>query len=147
MRESVFARLTALEGVSFLDLFSGSGIIALEAASRGAAFVEAVESDPLKRAILLKNAALSPVRVNCRFIAAELYVKRAKKPFRYIFCDPPFSYRYKENLLSSIAESPLVDESTTLVIHLPRSEKVSPRGLGDADARFYGNSAVLFFHR
>ena len=36
MRESVFAILGDLSGRSFLDIFSGSGIIALEAASRGA---------------------------------------------------------------------------------------------------------------
>jgi 16S rRNA (guanine966-N2)-methyltransferase len=36
MRESVFAVLGDLSGLSFLDLFSGSGIIAMEAASRGA---------------------------------------------------------------------------------------------------------------
>jgi len=35
MRESVFAVLGDLTGLSFLDLFSGSGIIGLEAASRG----------------------------------------------------------------------------------------------------------------
>ena len=45
MRESVFAILGDLTGLSFLDLFSGSGIIALEAASRGAHPVVCVERD------------------------------------------------------------------------------------------------------
>ena len=42
VRESVFSALGDLTGLSFLDFFSGSGIIALEAASRGASYIEAV---------------------------------------------------------------------------------------------------------
>jgi len=107
IRESVFAALGDLTGLSFLDIFTGSGIIALEAASRGAAYIEAVEMDPLKRKTLLKNVSISPVRINCRFMAAELYVQRAKRDFDYIFCDPPFPYRFKWDLIKNIAASPL----------------------------------------
>ena len=39
MRESLFAVLGNITGCSFLDLFSGSGIVGIEAASRGAASV------------------------------------------------------------------------------------------------------------
>jgi 16S rRNA G966 N2-methylase RsmD len=156
MRESVFGCLAAgvfaetpggLEGSSFLDLFSGSGVIALEAASRGALVIDAVESDPLKRKTLLTNASLSPVRINCRFISAELYIKRSKKSFNYIFCDPPFPYRYKNALLSSIALSPLMDETTVLMIHLPRREKIETGELNAFDIRCYGNSAVGFLRK
>ena len=45
MRESVFSILGDLSGKSFLDLFSGSGTIAIEACSRGADFIELVEKD------------------------------------------------------------------------------------------------------
>src|SRR5215469_7809830 len=81
MRESVFAVLGDLTGKSFLDIFSGSGAIALEAASRGAEYIEAVESDHLKRQTLLKNCCISPLRINCRFMPAELYIKRANRFF------------------------------------------------------------------
>jgi 16S rRNA (guanine(966)-N(2))-methyltransferase RsmD len=90
MRESVFACLGDLSGLSFLDIFTGSGIIAIEAASRGASYIEAVEQDKLKRKTLLDNVSVAPVRINCRFMPAELYVKRAKNTFDIIFLDPPF---------------------------------------------------------
>ena len=48
MRESLFAILGDLSGKSFLDLFSGSGTIAIEAVSRGASHVELVEKDKIK---------------------------------------------------------------------------------------------------
>jgi 16S rRNA (guanine(966)-N(2))-methyltransferase RsmD len=147
MRESVFGVLGDISGRSFLDLFSGSGVIALEAASRGAAELEAVEQDPQKRKTLLKNISLSPVRINCRFMAAELYVKRAKRSFDLIFCDPPFPYRFKWELIRAIAASPLVREGSRLLLHRPREdycEKPLPF-LVKTESRIYGRSVVDFF--
>lgn len=147
MRESVFGALGDLAGLSFLDMFSGSGVIALEAASRGAASVEAVESDPLKRKTLLQNAAISPVRINCRFMPVELYVKRAKRSFDIIFLDPPFPYQFKWKLLEDIASSPLVSDKSIILMHYPREEyKNSPAALVKRhETREYGRSSVDFF--
>ena len=147
MRESVFAVLGDLSGRSFLDIFSGSGIIALEAASRGAAYVEAVEADPLKRAVLLENVKISPVRINCRFMAAELYVKRAKRRFDFIFCDPPFPYKYKWELIKSIAASKLMNEGSRLLLHRPREDFCGNPSvnLSLEDSREFGRSVVNIF--
>jgi 16S rRNA (guanine(966)-N(2))-methyltransferase RsmD len=152
MRESVFAVLGDLSGFSFLDLFAGSGIIALEAASRGAAYIEAVEADKLKAAVLLANAAISPVPIRCRFMPAERYVKRARRCFHIIFCDPPFSYRHKSALLASIAASALTGASDSpahkpmIILHRPNSERPDPApGFSVRETRRYGNSAVDFF--
>jgi 16S rRNA (guanine(966)-N(2))-methyltransferase RsmD len=148
MRESVFACVGDLCGCSFLDIFSGSGIIALEAASRGAARVEAVENDPLKRKTLLQNISISPVRINCHFISAELYVQRAKQPFDFIFLDPPFPYQYKWDLLARIGSSRLVSDKTTILLHRPKKEGKNGEfqlTLKQADSREYGRSVVDFF--
>ncbi|MDR2103944.1 MAG: RsmD family RNA methyltransferase [Treponema sp.] len=149
MRESVFSILGDISHCSFLDLFSGSGIIALEAASRGAAPIEAVEMDPLKRKTLLKNVSISPVRIRCRFMAVELYIKRAKTAFDIIFCDPPFPYKFRGALIRDIALSPLMGEGSRLLIHRPREEKYGelPEHLNSEDRREYGRSVVDFFVR
>ena len=122
MRESVFAALGDIGGCSFLDIFSGSGVIALEAASRGAEYIEAVEFDQQKRKILLENVKISPVRINCRFISAELYVKRARRPFNIIFCEPPFPYKFKWELIEAIADSKLMSKGSRLLLHRPRED-------------------------
>jgi 16S rRNA (guanine(966)-N(2))-methyltransferase RsmD len=147
MRESVFGVLGDISGLSFLDMFSGSGVIALEAASRGAAELEAVEQDPQKRKNLLKNVSLSPVRIKCRFMAAELYVKRAKRSFDLIFCDPPFPYQFKWELIRAIAASPLVKEGSRILLHRPREDfyENPPPFLVKTDSRSYGRSVVDFF--
>jgi 16S rRNA (guanine(966)-N(2))-methyltransferase RsmD len=146
MRESVFAVLGDLSGVSFLDLFSGTGIIALEAASRGASYIEAVEMDRLKRATLLKNVSISPIRVNCRFMAAELYVKRAKRNFDYVFCDPPFPYRYKWNMVRDIAASSLTKDGSLILFHRPREDffEMDIPFIQKERAKEYGRSVVEF---
>ena len=147
MRESIFAVLGDLTDKSFLDIFSGSGIIALEAASRGAVDIEAVEADPLKRKTLLENISISPVHINCRFISAELYIKRAKRHFDIIFCDPPFPYKYRRELLESIASSCLMKEGSLLLLHSPREDtcETPPPKLFLEEKRAYGRSIVLFF--
>jgi 16S rRNA (guanine(966)-N(2))-methyltransferase RsmD len=152
MRESIFATLGDLSGLSFVDIFSGSGIIALEAASRGAGPVEAVEKDRLKRGTLIRNISISPVRIECHFIAAELFVMRAKKRFDLIFCDPPFPYRYKWELLRNIAASALAGPGSRLLLHRPREDRQRelieggvPEKLVHSYAKTYGRSVVDFF--
>jgi len=160
MRESVFAVLGELNGASFLDFFSGSGIIALEAASRGASRIEAVESDSGKRKTLIANVSISPVRINCHFMAVEMYIRnscrnskqnsiQADPAFDFIFCDPPFSYKYKETLLLSIGSSPLMSETSLLLIHRPKPEQMNGNDklLELLETRVYGNSAVDFFRK
>jgi 16S rRNA (guanine(966)-N(2))-methyltransferase RsmD len=153
MRESVFAVIGDINGCSFLDLFTGSGIIALEAASRGASLVEAVEMDRLKRGVLLKNTAIAPIRINCRFMAVERYVKRSKRAFDYIFCDPPFPYKFKLELAALIADSALMLDGGILMMHRPREDsrlredlwETGAAGLCLTDRREYGRSIVDFW--
>ena len=101
MRESVFNIIGfSLEGKSFLDLFSGSGTIALEAVSHGASAVTLCEMDKSKAKIILKNVKMAEevgVRINCRFMSVELFLKRCKEKFDYIFLDPPFPYKLDDD--------------------------------------------------
>ncbi|HUX52707.1 MAG TPA: RsmD family RNA methyltransferase [Spirochaetia bacterium] len=157
MRESLFALLGSLTDKSFLDLFSGSGLIALEAASRGAARVEAVEKDQGKRSIILKNFAIADERIDLHLVPVERYLMRAKPEWDFIFVDPPFAYRYKEQLLIWIATRGLLGSSGLLLMHHPAPEqlpeKVDPesvsvasaRALVRVDRRTYGGSAVDFY--
>jgi 16S rRNA (guanine(966)-N(2))-methyltransferase RsmD len=160
MRESVFGALGDLTGCSFLDMFSGSGIIALEAASRGADPVETVEMDTLKRKTLIENVSISPVRIRCHFMAAELYVRRARTQFDIIFCDPPFPYKFKWELAASIAASPLMGPGSRLLVHRPKQEPWAstgpdvPRGASTLfggllyeTSKVYGRSVVDFFKK
>jgi len=106
-----------------------------------------VEKDPLKRKTLLQNVSLSPVRINCRFVNAELYVKRAKRPFHFIFLDPPFPYQFKWELIARVAASSLVQNESVIAMHRPQQDcqKEEINLLKRYDSREYGRSVVDFF--
>lgn len=151
MRESVFAILGDLDGKSWLDLFSGSGTIAIEAVSRGASNVELCEKDRLKIKTVLENVSLTEkemgVKIRCHFMAVELFVKRCKSRFDYIFLDPPFPYKFHEQLVEQCAERSLLADGGTLMVHRPSERDMPERiaGLSLSDRRTYGRSVVDFY--
>lgn len=147
MRESVFGVLGDLSGRSFLDLFSGSGILALEAASRGAYPVECVEKDREKFPLLLKNVSLSERRIACHRIAAELFLNRTKDRFWVIFLDPPFPYGHRRELLYTISERGIALPGGLVLLHYPEEDTPPERcgGLETKDERKFGRSRVRFY--
>lgn len=151
MRESVFAILGDLEGKSWLDLFSGSGTIAIEAVSRGSNSVQLCEKDKIKIKQVLENVSITEkelgVKIGCHFMAVELFLKRCKDTFDYIFLDPPFPYKYRLDLLKIIEKRRLVNEGGFVMIHFPE-EDMLPDEIGALvlkDKRIYGRSIVHFY--
>ncbi|HUW70691.1 MAG TPA: RsmD family RNA methyltransferase [bacterium] len=147
MRESVFSIMGPLDGESFLDLFSGSGIIALEAASRGADPVDCVERDRAKLGLLIRNVAIAPIRIACHGVPAERFILRCEGSFSVIFCDPPFPYAHKTELVMSIAQRGLLAQHGRLFIHYP-GEETLPQTCGSLtaiDEREYGRSRVRIY--
>ncbi|MDE6244892.1 MAG: 16S rRNA (guanine(966)-N(2))-methyltransferase RsmD [Treponemataceae bacterium] len=151
MRESVFAILGDLNGKSWLDLFSGSGTIAIEAVSRGASRVELCEKDKIKVSTVLENVALAEnecgVKIHCHFMPTEYFIKRCKSQFDYIFLDPPFPYKFHENLIAQIAKKEMLEKNGTLMVHRPE-EHYMPDTIGNlvrTDKRTYGRSIVDFY--
>ena len=121
MRESVFAILGDLNGKSWLDLFSGSGTIAIEAVSRGAQRVDLCEKDRLKVKTVLDNVSITEkemnVKIHCHFMAVELFLKRCKDQFDYIFFDPPFPYKFHEDLIKTASYNLIQKDSSTVYIN------------------------------
>lgn len=147
MRESVFAILGDLEGRSFLDLFAGSGILALEAASRGAAPVACVEKDPAKFPLLLRNVSIAPLRIECHSMPVERFLLRNKESFSVAFLDPPFPYAHRRELLETLAASPSIEAGGLILLHFPREDRLPERSpnLELVDERAYGRSIVRFY--
>jgi 16S rRNA (guanine(966)-N(2))-methyltransferase RsmD len=156
MRESLFSILTSamggLEGTAVLDLFSGSGSMALEALSRGAAGAVLVERDRGKARTIRKNLAhVDTERWRLVTVSAEQYLRRASgaagPPFDLIFADPPFKYPDKRKLLSRIAEAGIMKSTARLVIHFPKEDELADdvQGLELTDRRAYGRSIVHIY--
>ena len=153
MREAVFnivvARGVALTGTRFLDLFSGSGSMAVEAASRGATAVDLVERDRRKRPCLLRNTSFVSARVAIHITPCERYLDRARRSasggWDLVFADPPYAYRHKNSLLAALSGLPLGADALVMM-HVPAGETLSsPAPLACVDRRRYGGGAVCFF--
>jgi 16S rRNA (guanine966-N2)-methyltransferase len=148
MRESMFAVIGPLKGCSFLDMFSGSGVVALEAASRGADPVVLVEKDIKKKPVLNENiliAADTDIRV--LYMPAERFIRTTSETFDYIHLDPPFPLQNKIALLELIDAAPLLASGGTITIHYPKEDNLPPQvaGLKRYDLRTYGRSYLAFF--
>ncbi len=154
MRESVFgvlaARAVGLRGGRFLDLFSGSGIVAVEAASRGAAQLTLVERDPRMRACLRRNTSFVTVPVRIHTVSCERFLARAQghagTSWDVVFVDPPYAYRRREPLLATLARGRLVSPGGMVVIHVPTPAPLAldSTGLAGVDRRRYGGALVYF---
>lgn len=149
MRESVFAILQPeLTGASFLDLFCGSGIIGIEAYSRGASKVVFVEKDPRKRSTLLQNMTLLEGKGILHIMPVERYLRFGKEgPFHQVFLDPPFPYRFRQDLLMLLDRSHLITSGSLVLIHHPKEDPL-PDQVGRLhleQRREYGRSIVSFY--
>jgi len=153
MRESIFSILGNISNKSFLDLFSGSGIVALEAVSRNALCVDLVEKDTLKKNTLLLNAVIAEnvmkKRIACHFMSTELFLLRTKAKFDIIFCDPPFPYKFRLDLIQTVAQKEVLSQEGQCLIHRPKEQPL-PENIGSLekkDSREYGRSIVDFYAR
>ncbi len=151
MRESIFSIIGDLTGKSWLDLFSGSGTIAIEAVSRGSTDVELCEKDKIKINTVLENVSIAQkecgVKIQCHFMPVEYYVKRCKRTYDFIFFDPPFPYKYHEKLIFEADQKGILNKSGTIMVHRPE-EHFMPDTIGNltrTDQRIYGRSIVDFY--
>lgn len=151
MRESLFSILGDLSGCSFLDLFSGSGCVAIEAASRGASPVHLVEMDRGKKATIEKNLSFVEEEKKLFVMDAFRYIISTFEKYDIVYADPPFNMEEKVKLLESAAEAGIIKERGLFIIHYPvEEEKLWPErvsGFTLSDTRKYGRSMLRFYSK
>jgi 16S rRNA (guanine966-N2)-methyltransferase len=105
VRETLFNWLgQELTGRRCLDLFSGSGALGMEAASRGAAEVVMVEKSRAVYGMLKENIGkLGFSNITLRCEDGLNYARRDKEKFDVIFLDPPFQSDYLAKLMPLMA--------------------------------------------
>lgn len=122
IKETLFNMLSNnIYEARFLDLFSGSGGIGIEALSRGASEAVMVENNP--KAVLCINENLEKTKLKdsgrvfvCDVLAAIDKLNIENKPFDYIFMDPPYNKDLEREVLQKLKGTSLVDEYTTIIV-------------------------------
>ncbi len=152
VRESLFNILQGMvEGAAVLDLFAGSGALALESVSRGAAQAVAVDMAQDAVVCIQRNIAKlgfeDRVRVmKCDWQKAAAKLKEQGKRFDLIFLDPPYRMTETGGICDRLAELGLLAEEALLVIEHRKGLPPSP---GPAFAlhrtKGYGDTEISFF--
>jgi 16S rRNA (guanine966-N2)-methyltransferase len=147
VREALFSILgPAVRDGSFLDLFAGSGAVGLEAASRGAARVVAVDRDPGVLRDLRRTIGSLGLRVAVVRLELPRQLRRLEtRGFDWVFADPPYAFDAYPALLAAIP-SLLAAGGLAVVEHDARKElPASAPGLERDAVRRYGETALSFY--
>jgi 16S rRNA (guanine966-N2)-methyltransferase len=90
-REALFAILGDASGLRVLDLFCGTGALAIEALSRGAASAVLVDTKP---DLAQRNVAALGLAERCEVVRSDVlrYLRRAAGRFDLVLCDPPYGF-------------------------------------------------------
>ena len=120
VREALFDKIGfRISDEVFLDLFSGTGAVGIEAISRGAKQVFFVDNNKEAISLIKKNlASISPENfevLNFNYEAAlnNFYKKGIK--FDIIFLDPPYATNFAENAIKTIKDLDLLNENGLIV--------------------------------
>ena len=154
IKETLFNILQPdIPGASFLDLFSGSGAIGIEALSRGAKEAVLVEQD---------RDALACIRANLKVtrFEAEAQVKQGDvvsvlrtlqhAPFDLIFMDPPYDMGWEEKVLTVLSQAAFVDEYTKIVVEGSADTDLSyaeALGFSIYREKSYGSNKHIFLEK
>ncbi|MFP6665144.1 MAG: 16S rRNA (guanine(966)-N(2))-methyltransferase RsmD [Deltaproteobacteria bacterium] len=154
LRESAFGILEhrgAIRGARVLDLFAGSGALGIEALSRGAASVVALEHDRVAGKVIRANAG------HCGFADRHELQLRSVTPalaglaegvvFDLVFLDPPYGKVDIDAILVGLVARELLEEGAFVLIEHPHGNGPSAEGLELELERRYGGSEISLLRR
>lgn len=140
VRQGVFNTLFSLigdfEGKSFLDLFGGSGIMGLEAISRGFSDVSVFEKNPKVAQILKKNYSGLGLSPNLKIADSLKMLDKLENDFDVIYIDPPY--------YSGVYEEVLAKLKTNGIVIVEHSEKLNLDNFTLLKEKNYGGKLVSF---
>ena len=101
---------------SVLDLFSGTGNIALEFSSRGVKKIIAIDKNPACINFIKNTADIFKLNITTIQSDAIKYVRNCNEQFDFVFADPPYSYDKYEELKEIIIQQKIINKDGILAI-------------------------------
>jgi len=135
-------------GARVLDVFAGTGAVALEALSRGATAATCVEKDRRAAALIAENAALCRETNRCAIIRDDAERALVKPlpggPFDIVVLDPPYDYPQLEAAVANAATQ-RSEGGIVVLEHAARVTPPQPTGLALTRTVTSGDSALSFY--
>lgn len=153
VRETLFNVLGQyLEGGQVLDLYAGTGALALEALSRGAERAVLVDSGREALGLIRENAAALGFAERCEVIPSDALraldrLGREGRRFALVFADPPYAQKAIADLLQGIVRTEVLEPGGTVVLEHGKHEPVPERegALAQVDQRAFGETRVTLY--
>lgn len=153
VRKALFDILGDIQGLSFLDLFAGSGAVGLEASSRGAGPVVLIESHPAAQLAIRKNiAGVGAAACELYPLEAEKAIavfKRNRAVFDIVFLDPPYYLDLARKTLQSIGACDIVAPNGLVVAqHFKKDDLPEILGVLRLCKQWrYGDTCLSLYHK
>ena len=130
------------DGKNVLDLFSGTGNIAYEFASRGCEEILAIDNN--YQCINYIEETAKDLDFNISTIKSDClqYLKNCKQQFNFIFADPPYSYEEYQQLKEVIIDNNLIKKDGLLIIEHDKETSFEADNL---EVRKYGTVHFSLF--
>lgn len=152
VKESLFNIIqNEIHGSKFLDLFSGSGAIGLEAASRGAKKVILCDNSKDAIKVINKNVEKTHLKDKVQIYNIDyesLLNTKIKEKLDIVYIDPPYNSDFVYNSIELLIKNNLVDENTKIILETDNEEsiikKIEKLKIEIIDRRKYGRVILIF---
>lgn len=133
---------------SVLDIFSGTGNISYEFASRGCNDILSVDNNFNCIRFINKTAKELEIKIRTKKIDYLSFLKNNNEKFNIIFADPPYRFLLKDYLemIDIVRKNEVLKESGELIIE-HRSNISFIDNVKEVDERNYGSSSLSFFKK
>lgn len=154
VRESIYNIISArVTNASVLDLFAGTGILGIEALSRGARFALFIDNCPAPIQIIRKNLIACRFETRARVVQHDIqnglrWLKTDGTPFSLVFVDPPYHQALIGGALSHLHDSGALSPDALIVVEHSIAAPLTelPPGFIRIDERNYGKTLVSFIN-
>ncbi len=128
IKETLFNMLQQQIGQAvFVDMFSGSGGIGIEALSRGAAKAYFIENDPKALSCIQENLQFTKLNKSSMIINMDACasLSRIEEVVDILFMDPPYDSGLDVTVLQLLGHASCIDEETLIIVEAALSKKSS----------------------
>lgn len=136
---SLYSELSTFENKTFLDMFGGSGIMGLEALSRGFKSVTVFEKNRQSAEIIKNNYKTLGLKPNLMIGDSLKLIQKITDNFDVIYIDPPY--------MSGVYEQCLTQIHNANIIILEHSAEVDTTGYTIIKQKKYGDTYITFLKK
>ena len=155
IKETLFNMISEyLADSNFLDLFSGSGAIGIEALSRGAKYAVLVEQNPKAVACIRENLKATKLDGRADVLSTDVLsaLRRLNgmKKFDYIFMDPPYDKLLEKQVLEYLSECDLLSDDALIIVEASLETDMSyasELGFSIVKEKIYKTNKHVFLER